>query len=421
MTRAILTAADFKELPIPQGAILWEDGAVTNAPGFEVADGSAAANDPSYTKPSLCHGRFPKPAASYGADAGDDSHSHTVPSHNHGNTSAASLTARMCNSYGDRSGALNTHVHGTNNNSSSTSNDSVVPPYRTVRPMVYTMKAGGGGRGLLTLLDLAASALPPREIIVGYAQTGTPTGWRDCDGGTQNGVTVPNLIGKFLKGVPNISTDPGGTGGSDNHAHDVSHSHGSTNSGDQWVKYDNDDEPKSDFADNHHTHTVGSASLTSGAATNHPANQTIRYLCFVGYGPNSHAHPRGLLAGADLHPSLRIGAGLNAIWAKTLASIPSGWSHNTSFNDRMMRHVSSSSDAGGGTGGSATHNHTGNDHQHTTGGPSTYTGESVGGGDRASSKTHTHTTGSAIYSAIGNQVSNMPPYFEIAVIKKAEG
>lgn len=52
--------------------------------------------------------------------------------------------------------------------------------------------------------------------------TKIPIGWRLCDGNAGR----PNLFSKFLKEVPNTSTDPGGTGGASSHGHTAgTHNH----------------------------------------------------------------------------------------------------------------------------------------------------------------------------------------------------
>ncbi len=88
MARAIITAADCKETPIPQGLVAWWPGTYVSVPaGWEIADGQVSANDPTYTKPGLCDGRLPKLASTPGATGGSDTHNHTIPSHNHGGVS----------------------------------------------------------------------------------------------------------------------------------------------------------------------------------------------------------------------------------------------------------------------------------------------------------------------------------------------
>jgi len=73
----------------------------------------------------------------------------------------------------------------------------------------------------------------PAGVIVMWSGTlaNIPSGWALCDG---TGST-PNLLDKFIKGVPDDETDPGSTGGNINHKHEYSdlpvHNHGITDPG----------------------------------------------------------------------------------------------------------------------------------------------------------------------------------------------
>ena len=59
--------------------------------------------------------------------------------------------------------------------------------------------------------------LPIGSIIM-FDGTTLPVGWYDCDGASHGGVTTPNLVGRFPKGVPSGGT-LGATGGSSTHSH----------------------------------------------------------------------------------------------------------------------------------------------------------------------------------------------------------
>ena len=75
MARALLKAADFKELPIPKGFGLWWLGTYTTVPSGWAIDTAA------------CDGRFPKSVTNVGdpvgVTGGSNTHNHTVPSHTH--------------------------------------------------------------------------------------------------------------------------------------------------------------------------------------------------------------------------------------------------------------------------------------------------------------------------------------------------
>lgn len=78
----------------------------------------------------------------------------------------------------------------------------------------------------------------PIGAIVMFDGSSPPPGWYDCDGGTYAGITTPNLIGAFPRGVP-AGGNLGASGGTATHNHGnqntgtATHGHGaaSTNSG----------------------------------------------------------------------------------------------------------------------------------------------------------------------------------------------
>ena len=71
-----------------------------------------------------------------------------------------------------------------------------------------------------TRLNVIEAAVLPAGIITMWSGTlaNIPTGWALCDG--QGG--RPNLLDKFIKGVPNNTTNPGTVGGNVNHKHSYS-------------------------------------------------------------------------------------------------------------------------------------------------------------------------------------------------------
>ena len=58
----------------------------------------------------------------------------------------------------------------------------------------------------------------PIGSIVMFDGVTPPVGWYDCDGSTHSGITTPNLVGRFVKGVP-VAGTLGTTGGSTTHIH----------------------------------------------------------------------------------------------------------------------------------------------------------------------------------------------------------
>lgn len=131
----------------------------------------------------------------------------------------------------------------------------------------HSIKIGDGVTKWSKLKNWGGSGVPIRTIVAwGGSTNEIPEGWALCDGRTLNGITTPNLVGKFIKAA-NAS---GGTGGKnsqsitlttanmprhthtftgDKHSHDVgSHTHtasGSTSS-----------------SEGAHTHQLGSGGNT---------------------------------------------------------------------------------------------------------------------------------------------------------------
>lgn len=72
--------------------------------------------------------------------------------------------------------------------------------------------------------------LPIGSIIM-FDRVTPPVGWYDCNGATYGGITTPNLMGLFPKGVP-TGGNLGAIGGSPTHSHanqntsTASHGHG---------------------------------------------------------------------------------------------------------------------------------------------------------------------------------------------------
>ena len=66
--------------------------------------------------------------------------------------------------------------------------------------------------GTLTVPGFPQNALVPAGIIVMFSGTLIPLGWAVCDGGTYNGLTTPDLRGRFVIGVNNFAGTISGTG-----------------------------------------------------------------------------------------------------------------------------------------------------------------------------------------------------------------
>lgn len=430
MARAILTHRDLRELPIPQGigAILFG----TEIPdGWELANGTASVNDPAYTRPGWLD-RFAKGVAATGdnpgAMGGATQHNHSVPSHNHTHTQGSCHEAEQCSDYNSTFSRCD-HVHPVSSNTDTLSTVSHLPVHLTYKPIVYTLK--GQSRGLLTLRELAASCFLPRKMIFmwGHSPDGIPSGFAKCDGGTYNGVTTPNLLGKYLRGIPNTATEPGTTGGAVDHVHNCAHTHGTdgppmgpdTGCGGTWP------------AAAGHGHTLNASAFDSSRTDHQPPNITVHWITFVGHGINQAAYSSGIVDADDLAANLKAPRGLVGAWAHPLAEMPTGWSHcdggawangappgygasKPDTRRKFLRAVPDAVTVPGGPFGQDTHTHSASGHTHSlthSGYPTWIHCGNCGYGPAVVG--HTHTTTSVSYTSIGN-VSNNPPYHEVAFL-----
>lgn len=107
-----------------------------------------------------------------------------------------------------------------------------VNPDHPVKPMDKTVVLSDND-GTLESIDIASFFYIglPRGIIVAWSgkPDNIPDGWALCDGTPKNGVTVPNLSGRFIIGYQNGAYNSGATGGSTTHQMTVtempSHNH----------------------------------------------------------------------------------------------------------------------------------------------------------------------------------------------------
>lgn len=420
MSRALLTRRDFKELPIPQGLIAWWLGTVASIPdGWEIADGAASTNDPTYTKPGLLD-VFPKLDSTANTTGGTTTHTHAVSSHAHSVSGNASSTVGI-HTEGSSYRPQQNHSHTTTTSVGATtaaaSND---PAYIKAVPIVYSLK-GDSTRGLLSINDLKQPYMIPREMI-GMCVGDIPTGWTLCDG--NNG--TPNLIGRYIRGIPTTGTAPGtlsaGTGA---HYHDASHTHGL--SGASSCAQTGQDGTYAIVCNCVHTHSAGSYSGNTDSQTVEPLYKTAKPIMHSRTLPTG-----GVLVDADLPTSLRVQRGLAMI--HVMVANPTGWAYcdggawangtptgygaaKPDTRSRVIKHSAAGVD-GGGTGGADTHVHSDASHTHTTDGPTPNWGEwkdyyttlylALMG--------HTHTTNSTTWTNLTTQTKgNLPPYAEVAI------
>jgi hypothetical protein len=438
MTQELLTEADFKKLPIPQGALAWYDGDVAfvgeyRAYGWEVANGQASVLDPTYMRPNYLDDRLPRGASSdvFGVD-GSWTHIHNILSHPH-SLGGETDGHQYFENGGDTNHVDQGHGHDTDSNTGTLGAADHTPPHRYHIPMVYCLK-GSSLRGRLDPTRIKATGLPAWKIILGYSKAAEtiPSGWGQCVGGVQNGVNKPDVRGKFLKGVPGSGSTPGATGGSTKHAHYVVHSHGVTGTSTAWDQQNTDDDNRGYFSNKIHTHPVTASGAITSETDHLPCYDEMHFICFVGYGPSAAEADTATLSGSDLKGALHLPRGLTFIWGVAGEVIPAGYaacdggayahgnppgqSAKPSLLGQFIRHTTGGS--GGAGGGRASHaDHAGGDHGHnvlaspsrkgSSGGGPTYTNIATAG--------HGHPLGAYSLTSVDAQ-NNLPPYYEVAFV-----
>ncbi len=432
----VLKAHDLETLPIPQGTIGWWFGSQSTVPmGWEIAYNptgtTKAVNDPAYTLPHYCTGGFAL-GDSDGTmgEGGAPTHKHTLQNHSH------AVGGEPEGGNGWRGGSDNSqtpHGHSTSGANGDFSSADNIPCYVVGIAIFFTLIGAGAGKGLPRIHDFAATALPPHKLIVGWPGGSVPGGWAECTGQTVNGVTTPNLRGKFLRGVPNASTAPGVTNENGTHYHSSTHNHscsgpyGPTNG--QCMEQDSSMVRASDLG---HIHPVYASTANSSADGHLPPCKEMMFICFVGHGVNQAANASGSLQESDLDPTLVLPRGIVAAWYAN-ATPPSRWyacdssaftepvprgygSNRPDIRSRFIRHPADGATGGGGTGGSDTHTHTGPNHSHTTdGAPYVGTGWQYGPNQDKPVSGHTHTLPLISFTNV-SVASNVPPYYEIMFV-----
>jgi hypothetical protein len=272
----------------------------------------------------------------------------------------------------------------------------------------------------------------PMGLIVMWPSTNAsiPDGWS----------RVTSLDGRYPKGVPNSSTQPGSSGGATSHshtlpthAHDISHAHsviGSTGTATGTVT-SGDGAAGSMAALSSHTHSrssVNSATVTSGAAT--PT---------TGTGSNEPARLEVLFVESDGTP-LEVPDGALGLMPDISVS---GWSTYAAGTQRFLKGAAPGGD-GGATAASgadahthtlADHTHTGAAHLHIASDTGTFTSDkSLFGGPVANvlwqgSHTHPVTVGGATSGSLTSDGADnsgvsgtiQPPYRNLRLNEKTAG
>lgn len=300
----------------------------------------------------------------------------------------------------------------------------------------------------MTSENIRGQGIPPNLIIFHLTNSNV----------NPNFAHETSLYNKFTKGVATACTNPGASVGADAHVDpSVSGSH---------------THPSSGGGAHSHTVTVGAnpAALTTSnpgspapilwpnVSHSHtsPATGSGTSISSVAPGSGSHTHPS--VSQLPIYRTIRhikkttivsirgnnVPQNAGVYWPNTLASIPSGWTLNTTFaGGRFPRGISCGGNINT-TGGANTHQH-GNDgsHSHSASfGPHSHTfgttGPSGGGGNNSpfnpggglAGVNHTHPAGSltaaggpfsANTTAISHQpdaTAHDPPYHTLAIIER---
>lgn len=294
-----------------------------------------------------------------------------------------------------------------------------------------------------------------------------PANWNLCDGGG----TTPNLVAKFLRGAP-AATNPGTTGGNDNHTHasmTAAGAHVHT-----MGAYDH--QHTVNLAGDHihsmailTSYDVGAIAIGQQAtegAHQHTTNLSATHVHTMD-NPGTHTHTRTTVDGRPPYYEVAyiqaaVGAltavGLIIIWSGALAAIPAGWdlcdggASRPDLRTRFLRGINTGVTNPGTTGGNDTHIHVegvAGTHSHTEVAAGTHThtfnvyawthgaGHNVFGDgptanaaavdDNAGSHTHavSDSIGSHTHNALGvdpnhahtvNPADSKPAYYDVAYI-----
>lgn len=398
---------------IPSG---WER--VTDLDGLYLK-GTANATDPNDTGGAATH-----------THTVSATHTHTLTNHTH-TVTVANGSSGGIDTGGDPAsgGATITHNHTSNPYTSgnpasvtigngtvtyaSLSND---PPYYTV---IYITPTSG-------VSYFPNSAIAFLDDPLAVENSSTLVGFYVCDGTD----STPNLINKYLKGA-GTGADAGGTGGSTENVHNLTHTHTTTHThanittGAAATKNRSDSGSTAVAATHTHTITIPAATPTTSDTPTATGAEVVE----PAYTKLTAVQNR---SGGD-----KATKGLVGMWLGTLASIPGnyllcdGTNGTTDMRGKYLK-CGAIADIGD-TGGSNTHTHASTNHTHTianhthtisnlthTNGVEPY---SSGSTDLANASTvHTVTTSSVTmtFSDAATEAqssSNEPSYRTVAFIK----
>jgi microcystin-dependent protein len=233
--------------------------------------------------------------------------------------------------------------------------------------------AGGGGAGI-----------PAGLIAIWHGLIANiPSGWVICDGNN----STPNLLDKFVKGVPTAATNPGSTGGAASVTLDATQIPSHQHSISEQAAHTHDVGTLAAAGEAAHTHGVGTLAVANEAAHTHGAGS------FAAASNGAHSHT------------------IDKSWDLEEGNEPiTGVSHTGTMNTSSAGAHGHSISGTSGAGSSHTHGLSGataagSSHTHTLSGAT------------ASGSAHSHGGNTGLIGG-GLSHENRPPYYEVAFIMK---
>lgn len=373
--------------------------------------GTANATNPNTTGGSATH--------SHTATA---SHTHSINDHTHVTTIGGGTGGGTgSGSYASANAVIQGHTHAnvTSGGIASASVSSVTPTYSAISndPLYHKV--------IFVTPTSVATVLPAG--IVCLADATAPAGFNVCDGNN----STPNLVGKFLKGA-SAGADAGTTGGSTtnvhalSHTHTTSHGHSSTTSGNAnagWA--DKTGTSPYEIASYAHTHTTTLDASTPSTTDN--ISLTTSETVEPAYTK---------LLAIKSSSEIAIQRNIIALWRGLLSAIPTGWILCDGAGgtvDMRSRHLKITATVGeiGDTGGSNTHTHASQNHNHTvshnhtgtsSGHSQSYLHKGSGITAATSATTHPLTADTKNFTTTdgaseADSANNEPPFLTVAFIK----
>lgn len=354
------------------------------------------------------------------------SHTHTIGTHTHTLTIGTGSGGGVNSQFGDQYTIIYNHNH-----SSVTSGGVTGASVQSVAPTWQSFSNDPPYHTVIFITPTSNQIYFPDKAIYLYDSTDSKAGHYVCNGNN----STPNLVNKYLKGA-NAGANAGSTGGSTTNVHTVTHAHTQTHTHSAvTVPASSDSGTKQGAVD---PNTLPLKTHTHSASPNANTTSLGGTLSFTASGTIEPAYTKLLTIQNQNTGSSSCRKGMIGMWLGTLANIPNNYllcDGTNGTTDMRSRHLKSTATAGdvGDTGGSNTHTHTAQSHNHGGSLAHTHTGsvthagqtgrDSDAGGLMATTAT-THsisansqspTISSANISASSS--SNEPEYRTVAFIK----